>query len=267
MDEIQKNGLQLHTNNGKKLICHPNLASNSVKEFPSPDLCFICVKNYDLKDLLLFIRPKLKNETIIVPLMNGVDIYERIRKEIKNCVLLPTCVYVGSHIERPGVVIQTGKEGFIFCGPDPSHLDFKPHIMLGFFKDMNIDIKWMKNPYPAIWEKYLLVASFALVCTHVGQNFGGVLGDPEHIRILKGIMKEIISIANKKGISLPEGVIDKTIDICRAVPDIKPSYMRDVEKGTKNEGDLFGGAIIKMGEEVGVPTPLTRSIYTIMRGK
>jgi len=37
--------------------------------------------------------------------------------------------------------------------------------------------------------------------------------------------------------------------------------MRDVEKGGKNEGDLFGGAIIRMGKDHGIPTPVTSSIY------
>ncbi len=244
-------------------MCRPNFASDSVIDFPAPDICIICVKYYDLKDLLTLIGPKLKSETVVLPLMNGVDIYERIRSILNNCVILPSCVYLGSHIERPGVVIQKGNEGFACCGPDPLHAEFQSKILLDFFKDTKIDVRWMENPYPAIWEKYLLVASFALVCTHTGQDFGGVLDNLENTNLLRNIMKEIVAIVNEKGIILPEDVIEKTIDFCSNYPDIKPSYTRDIEKGRKNEGDLFGEAIIRMGKEVGVPTPFTQSIYKI----
>ena len=74
-------------------------------------------------------------------------------------------------------------------------------------------------------------------------------------------MAEIVEIANKKGIQLPDTVIEDTIEFCKDYPKVKPSYARDVEKGKKNEGDLFGGAIIRMGKELGVPTPITISIY------
>jgi 2-dehydropantoate 2-reductase len=74
-------------------------------------------------------------------------------------------------------------------------------------------------------------------------------------------MKEIVLIAEKKGIKLPKNIIENTIEFCKDYPDVKPSYSRDIEKGRRNEGDLFGGTIIRMGKELGVPTPITASIY------
>ncbi|MFX1236910.1 MAG: ketopantoate reductase family protein [Promethearchaeota archaeon] len=261
LKEIKHKGLELHTSDGKQITCNPTIASDNVKAFPHPDICFICVKNYDLNGLIDIIENKLSLETIIIPLMNGIDIYDRIRIKLKKCIVFPTCVYVGSHIERSGLVIQNGNEGFFCCGPDPIHPEFNPNNLISFFKKIKINMQWKDDPYPIIWEKYLLVASFALVCTYTGQAFGGVLDDPKNTNLLKDVMREIVTIAEKKGIILPSNIIEKTIIFCKDYPDIKPSYMRDVEKGRKNEGDLFGGAIIRMGQELGVPTPVTESIY------
>ncbi len=120
---------------------------------------------------------------------------------------------------------------------------------------------WEENPYSAIWQKYILVASFGMVCAHTGQNMGGVIYNDEHLTMLKELMREIILIAEKKGIDLSPDIIEETIEFCKDYPDVKPSYQRDVEKGGNFEGDIFGGTIIKLGKSLGVPTPITDSIY------
>lgn len=261
LEHIKRNGLKLQMSDDQEIICQPKLASEDINEFPVPDLCLICVKSYDLDDLIRAIKERLADNTIIIPLMNGIDIYDRIRKNLDKCIVLPTCVYVGSHIEKPGFVIQSGNPGFFNCGFDPKLPNFNPKIILDFFQEMRITAHWQDNPYPAIWEKYLLVASFALVSAHTGQTLGGIIYDKNSREILEKIMEEIVIIADRKNIKLHDNIIEDTIEFCKDYPDVKPSYLRDIEKGKKNEGDLFGGAIIRMGKELGVPTPMTVSIY------
>ena len=261
LDKIKKGGLQLHTSDGEELICKPNLASDNIDDFPAPDLCLICVKSYDLDKLIKKLNKKLSNNTIIIPLMNGIDIYERIRNNLKKCIVLPSCVYIGSYVEKPGLVIQTGNPGFFNCGYDPNYPNFKPQIVLDFFKEFNIVANWRDDPYPAIWEKYILVASFALVSAHTGQTMGEIIYDNNSLEMLRKIMKEIILIAEKKSIKFADNIIDNIIEFCKDYPDVKPSYARDVEKKRNNEGDLFGGTIIRLGKELGIPTPMTNLLY------
>jgi 2-dehydropantoate 2-reductase len=262
LKKIRENGLELHTSDNETLICTPTLASDNINDFPSPDLCFICVKSYDLDDLINILKNIITEKTVIIPLMNGIDIYERIRINLKIGMVLPTCVYVGSHVEKPGLVIQSGNPGFFHFGRDPKYPKFNPRILQEFLHKMGIKSEWKVNPYNSIWEKYILVSSFALVCTHTGQTMGGVIYDNNHIKMVKDLMKEIILIAEKKGIhTLSKNIIEDTIEFCKDYPDIKPSYQRDIEKGRKNEGDLFGGTIIRLGKSLGIPTPITASIY------
>jgi 2-dehydropantoate 2-reductase len=261
LEEIKKMGLNLQTSEGEKLNCKPILASEDPNNFPTPDLCLLCIKSYDLDNLLVKIKEKLGDNTIIIPLMNGIDIYDRIRKSLKKCIVLPACVYIGAHIENPGLVIQSGNPGFFYCGLDPYYPEFNPQILINFFKAMNIKMIWQDDPYQKIWEKYILVASFALVTAHTGLTLGGVINDKESVEILKKIMEELVLIANKKGIKLEDNIIEKIIEFCKDYPDVKTSYQRDVERGKNTEGDLYGGAVIRMGKELGIPTPMTSLIY------
>ncbi len=91
---------------------------------------------------------------------------------------------------------------------------------------------------------------------------GGVIHDKVSSITLKKVMGEIILIAERKGITLSDNLIEHFIELLKDF-DVKTSYQRDVEKGKINEGDLFGGTIIRMGKELGVPTPTTASIYKI----
>ncbi len=76
-------------------------------------------------------------------------------------------------------------------------------------------------------------------------------------------MTEIKNIARKKGIKLQDDIIEKTIEKARTFPkSTKTSYQRDVEiTGKKNEGDLFGGTIIRLGKQLSVQTSITEKLY------
>jgi 2-dehydropantoate 2-reductase len=268
LEEIRKNGLILNTSDETGIVCRPHLATDTVDELPPPDLCLVCVKSYDLHDVTQALTLTIKDDTIILPLLNGVDIYERVRAVVERGIVVPACVYVGTHIEKPGVVTQKGGDGVILCGADPQRPGGARDLLTRVFGDAGIRFEWHDDPYRAIWEKYLFIASFGLVTALSGKPLGMVVSDDGLRTLARGIMQEIVDIAARRGILLAEDVID--ISIARAADfpfETRTSYQRDVEtKGDRNEGDLFGGTIIRMGSAAGVATPITKSVYeTIQR--
>lgn len=262
LKEIQKKGLILYTGNEKGLICVPTRATDNIEELPSPDFCFLCIKSYDLDAVCAALNGRIKPETVIVPLLNGVDIYERVRKAFTNGIILPACIYVGTHIERPGVVTQKGGEGKMLMGKDPKYPDFYPEEVLQFLKEATISFQWFENALPAIWEKYLFIAGFGLVSAASGKTLGQIVEDTESKRLVTGIMEEIFLISKQKHVALSEDIVAVSVAKARAFPpETKTSYQRDVEqKEKRNESDLFGATIMRMGKETGIPTPITESV-------
>lgn len=135
---IQASGLLLHCENDGELLCRPSLATDDFRKLPPLDLCLICVKEFDLAPALSCLNPAINNQTIVVPLLNGVDVCARIRHVIDNGIVLPACVYVGTHIERPGKVTQKGGACRILFGPDPLHPDFVPDQIIRLFDEADI---------------------------------------------------------------------------------------------------------------------------------
>jgi len=263
LDVIQRKGIQVVTPE-KTMIGAPTLATDNIDEIPTPDLYLLCVKSYDLDDAVASITPKVHERTLIMPLLNGADIYDRIRARLDTGIVLPACVYVGTHIEKPGVIHRSGGDGVILSGKDPKYPRFAPEPVIGFFKEMGINFQWNENPFPAIWEKYIFIAAFGLATAHTGKTLGQILKDDESKAMVRSIMMEIRTIAQSKGVELPENIIEASINKANNFPfDTKTSYQRDIEtKGRVNEGDIYGGTIIRMGEALGISTPVTKKIYT-----
>ena len=266
LQEIRKNGLILNTSEQDGMVCRPHMATDTIDDVDIIDLCLVCVKSYDLHDAIIALSQKMHNETVIIPLLNGVDIYERIRGILTEGVVLPSCVYIGTHIEKPGTVTQRGKKGTILYGNDPLFPDFDTQSITEFFREMEVEIQWFANPFEPIWEKYIFIASYGLVTAYSNKTLGEVVSDNELRGLVRKIMTEVVSIGERKGIHLSSDIVNRSIEKARNFPfETKTSYQRDLEvKGKLNEGDLFGGTIIRLGRETGTPTPVTEMVYRVL---
>ena len=262
LEAIRQHGLVLNTTGQEGLVCRPAHASEAVEQTEAADLCLICVKGYDLEEVSRRLAASAGERTVFMPLLNGVDIRERIRAHVHTGIVLPSCVYVSASIEMPGVVTQKGMAGVVICGRDPDHPGYDPFPVVDLLSAAGITVRYEEDPYPAIWEKYLFIASFGVVTAWAEQSFGAVLEDAQLKGYVRTIMEEIAAVAGERGIRFPTGIVDSSLEKAENFPyETKTSYQRDVEKAGRNEGDLFGGTIVRLGRELGVPTPVTERLH------
>lgn len=269
LKEINKNGLIVSTAENPEQICRPALAAGNFDDFPMLDFCFICVKSYDLQQVLIKAKKVISDKTIIIPLLNGIDIYERIRDVIPSGIILPACVYMSTFIEKPGKVTQKGGSCKIFFGNDPRYAEFVPNKIFNLFDKNKIKYAWLTNPYFEIWKKFIFIAPFSLVTACYNKTIGQVMQSEEMKIHITSIMKEILSLSIKKGINLPESIIEDSLKAGSSFPfETKTSFQRDFENLSKpDERDLFGGSIFRLEKQYGVDTPLTRYIFNKLQNK
>lgn len=263
--EIQNNGLILNTSQENGMICNPTKASESYEEISAPDLIFLCVKSYDLDEAITKISKNMNNNTIIIPLLNGVDIYQKIRGEISKGIVLPSCVYVGTSIEKPGIVTQIGGDGIIMMGKDPKFPHFIPNTIFDLFDYLDIGYEWKGDSFPAIWEKYIFIAAFGLVTTAYNKTLGQIMGDPQLKEQVREVMKEIVSLAEFEGVEIRKNIIEESLEKATSFPhETTTSYHKDVQVKSKNEGDIFGGTIMDLGRKYNISTPVSSKLYSII---
>jgi len=268
LETIKQNGLVLKSPEFESIRCRPKLATGRIIDLPPIDLFLICVKGYDLMEVAASVKDRVRENTIIMSLLNGADVWERLRAKMKTGIILPACVYVSAHIEAPGVVAHVGKPGKIIFGKDPDHPDYIPHEIFNIFEKASIDFEWKDNAQPAIWEKYLFISSFGLISARYDRTLGEILDDPLLKEEVVGIMNEVYAIALEKNIRLPDGIVDLSLKKAAMFPrDTQTSLQRDIQqKKGRSELELFGGTIIDLGEKMGIPTPTTKKIYHDLEG-
>jgi 2-dehydropantoate 2-reductase len=259
---IQKAGLTLKTEDHGELLCRPSLATDNFESLPSLDLCLVSVKQFDLTSALLRLKPKIRSDTIILPLLNGIDIYSRVRSIVASGVVLPACVYVGTHIESAGVITQRGGACKILFGPDPSRPDWSPGELLALFDQAKIKSEWTMQVQAEIWKKFTFISAYGLVCAAHNKTVGQILDDPALKEEVQSVIQEALSLATAAGVNLPPNIGTESFEKARGFPhETKTSFQRDFERFDRaDERDLFAGAMIKMADELKIEVGTTRKI-------
>ena len=269
LEAIKSSGLMLSTESDGELVCEPDLVTDDFSQLPDLDLCLVCVKQFDLTAALSKVNFAIGDATVILPLLNGVDISVRVRGVIDRGIVLPACVYVGTHIERPGRVVQRGGACRILMGPDPRRPDFAPHQLLELFHSVGIKSDWTLNIESEIWSKYIFICAFGLVSAASGKTLGEICEAEALQRDVATIIHEAVELAVAAGMSLPPGTAERSLAKASGFPyGAKTSFQRDFERNDRcDERDLFVGTMVRLADEFGVSIPRTREVAEVLEHK
>ena len=260
---VQQNGLTLLSPEHPEAVAHPHALIRDVGAWQNDDMILVCVKAYDLEDVCGQLRKSVRGDVMILPLMNGVDIHEKMGQYLPDAIILPACVYVASHLKEKGVVEHKGNPGKIIVGKDPRHPDYHPGPVVGLLTDAGIDANYQEDAFPAIWTKYCFIASFGLVTARYNKSIGQVCQEPLLRERAGRIMAEIKAVAGYKGITLPEDILEQTFRKAASFPYHTPTSLQlDVQAGKANtELELFAGPVLAYGQVPGASVEETRNIY------
>lgn len=266
---IKSKGLRFRGPDGTESIVKPAIASDDPASVGKVDFVFLCVKGYDLDAACRALLPVVGPGTVIVPLLNGADIYERVRTIVKQGIVLPAGIYISSTIAESGLVTHLGGKGNLFLGREPGNATYDGASLRSILDAAAIPYEWSDDPLPAVWTKYLFIASFGLVTGMSAQPIDGVIADEKLAELARGIQREIAAIAAAKDVALSPDAAAAAFEKGKAFPPAtKTSFQRDLEvAGKPNEGELFGGTIIALGKKHRIPTPTTEKVYSAILAK
>jgi 2-dehydropantoate 2-reductase len=260
---IKEKGLTLLSPETQSISLYPDEIHQQVSNLKKTDIFILCVKEYDLEQLCHQLKYLVTEDTLLLPLMNGVDIYERIRKIIDNGTILPSCVYVASHIKSPGVIEHKGQPGKIFIGKDQMDRKDFPDWLIHLFDKSGINADYMDDASEPIWMKFLFIAPFGLLTARHNVSIGKVLQDDFLKQQAIKIMDEILVIARSKNILLPKNAIEQTLTKAASFPPhTTTSLQLDItQHKPQNELELFAGAILNYANELNIEARVTQKLY------
>lgn len=251
---IEKSGLKLITPNVEE-ISHPHLVSNDPEEIGKVDYLICCVKSYHLEEALTALEPCIANDTVILPLLNGVDSRARIEKLFPENEVWDGCVYIMARLSEPGVVTELGNiHQYHFGSSNGSAQKLKKLEQI--FSDAEIDTFLSRNIEQTIWDKFLLISTIASLTSALDLTIQEVFADEMHSKTLSELMNELIAVGESKDIKFSEGILDKTLNILKSTPVGGTSSMHsDFRRGGDTEYVSLTEFVVKQGKLHNVPTP------------
>jgi 2-dehydropantoate 2-reductase len=241
----------------------PIRAASEPNELGRSDIVFMTTKLYDLEAVARSAAALVGDDTVVVPVQNGVEAHELITRALPGATVLKGTIYVSSFLVGPGEILH--KSPFCrlrFAAASPAHDEAAQRAARDLKAVPGIDVAVSPDIDLDLWKKFVMLAPFAAVACVARSPIGPVLDDPALLARLKAAMAETIAVARAKHIALPEDIEALTIQQLRQFPaGAKPSMLEDLEAGKPLELEYLAGAVVRFGKALGVPTPVHEAAY------
>ena len=261
---MQNDGLRINSPLGDAHI-------GSVKATDDPatigpvDIVIFGVKLYDVEEACELIKPLIGPDTAVISFLNGVDSETRMQAILGADAVVGGVARIPSNIAAPGVIQHMGP----FAELDFGELDGRDSPRLKAFQaaceGAGIQSYLVDNIETAIWLKLAILSPFASVCTMTRLPGRIMIEDPHVQEVAFAAMREVIAVAEAKGIPLPADALQSRMDMMNGFANAKPSMLHDFEAGKRIELDGLQGAVARLGAELGVPTPVHQVVYAALK--
>jgi 2-dehydropantoate 2-reductase len=256
VDAINAHGLLLDVKGFKGHL--PAKAATDTAALAAPDLVLVCVKSADTEHAGRSLAGRLRSETSVLSLQNGVDNAQRLAAVTGHAVI-PVVVYVGSEMAGPGHVLHRGG-GDLAIGASPVSEKLAQTLRaagIGVTIADDIDV--------TLWSKLVINCAFNALSAVAGISYGPMLEVKGTRDVVDSAVREAIAVARASGVSLPENLIGHIMNIPANMPNQKSSTAQDLMRGKPSEIDFLNGHVVRKGAELGIPTPTNQALQVMVK--
>jgi 2-dehydropantoate 2-reductase len=259
---ILDSGLRVDSIGGDFLI-RPARATDSVRALQCPDVILLAVKSFQLDDAIDRILPLVEEDTVILPLLNGIDHIDTLVREFGQEHVLGGMCRISAFIAAPGYIKHVAIDPYIAFGElDKTPSERVLNIFNAFRKISGSTFEAHDDIVLAMWEKYLLISAFSGVGAVTRQPIGVFRSIPESRAMFRRALEEVVLIANARGVPLSENSVQAVMDrIDNTQPDAMASMQKDIIAGHPSELEAQTGALVRMAHDLGVYIPTQEFIY------
>jgi 2-dehydropantoate 2-reductase len=257
---IRQNGLRVETTAGEILI--RSEATDDPAQVGPVDVVLVGVKTWQVMEAARAMRPMIGPQTFVVPLQNGVEAAAELSTVLGAGHVLGGLCGTISRVTSPGHILSLGETNFIKFG----ELDNRPserteRLRLAFAR-AGVKAEVPSDIQAATWEKFIFVAPYGGIGAVTRAPAGVIRSVPETRRMLERGMREILEVARAHQVSLADTIVEKSMGLVDSLaPSATTSLQRDISADKPSELEAWNGAVVRLGREANVPTPLHEFIY------
>lgn len=245
-------------------------ASTEVSAARDAEFVVFCVKTVDTEDAARLLAPHLTPGATVISLQNGVDNVPRIRAA-SGIDALPAVVYIAAALPAPGHMKHSGR-GEIIVGelpgtphtasPQPARTD----LVVALFTAAGVPCRISANIEIDLWTKLLMNCAGNAVTAIAQTSFAHAAHNLQTREVMRQVIEETVQVGRASGVPLPEaGWVEKGIKNAEGLGDATSSTAQDIARGKRTEIDSLNGYIVRRGKELGVPVPVSETLYALVK--
>jgi 2-dehydropantoate 2-reductase len=261
LQALRDRGLRVESIKGDFLL-QPVQATDDPAQVGTVDVVLVGVKAWQVAEAAQAMQPLIGSETFVVPLQNGVEAPGQLAAALgAEHVLGGLCKIISSRV-GPGHIHHTGIEPYVAFGELDNRPSERAERLRQAFERAAVVTEIPSDIHVAMWEKFLFIVSFSGVGAVTRAPVGVLRSLPETRAMLEGAMEEVLAVAQAQGIALPQEAVPRTMAFIDGLPPGGTTSMqRDIMAGRPSELEAQNGAVVRLGREAGVATPLHAFIY------
>jgi 2-dehydropantoate 2-reductase len=228
------------------------------------DVVLFTVKLYDVDASAATLGPLIGPETVVITLQNGVDAVDMVAKHVGEHHVAGGAAYIVIVVDRPGYLRHTAGQNLVFGERDGRRSDrlvaFEEagkRAGFGAHASAQVDVD--------LWIKFVRLSAWSGVTAATRSPMGVIRENPALFEMMMKATDEAIAVGRARGITFPSDIVESTLAMIPSFPATsKSSMLEDLERGRRLELPWLSGAVVRIGQEVGVPTPIHQFITTIL---
>ena len=238
-------------------------ATDDPSEVGVVDVVVVGVKAWQVPETGPALSPMIGPETMVLPLQNGVEAPRQLVEALGTGPVIAGLCGLISFVVSPGHICHAGADPFINFGElDNRPSDRVERLRQVFARTKGVTVEVPPDIHAALWRKFLFIVGWSGVGAVTRAPIGTFRSVPETRQMLLQVMQEVADVAQAHGIVLPQDIASQTLSFMDSLPpDGTASMQRDIIDGRPSELEAQNGAVARLGQEVGVDTPLNTFIY------
>lgn len=267
LQAIRERGLQVRSPLGDFTV-HAE-AEQDGSRIGRVDVVLYSVKAYDNPTALPLIDALVGERTVVLTLQNGVDSPDEIAARVGEDKVIAGPTYIATAVAEPGVIEQTGTHRRIVFGEifgDPPRLSDRVLALRDVMAAADIQAEAVADARTAMWEKFSYLAPFSGFSGSSRLPLGPLWNDEVTRRQLQAAVGEVLEVARAEGVDIPPGMEDRMKQYAEGLPgNMCASLLIDLSQGKRIEVEALQGSVVRRGERAGVPTPIMKTLYAVLR--
>lgn len=242
-------------------------ASTEIGAARDARLVLFSVKTVDLESTAKLLAPFLSPNTIVVSLQNGVDNAERI-DFAAGIEVIPAVVYIAAAMTGPGRLKHTGRGdlivGDVFSNRPARRAEVEE--VAATFARAGVPCRISENITVELWEKLIMNCAYNAISALTRKKYGPIVEDTGTTEVMKRVVIEAVAVAGAAEVPLSlSGVTEAALKLGKAMPEALSSTAQDIARGKPTEIDSLNGFLVRKGAELGVPTPVNQTLYSLVK--